>query len=111
MDLQQHNKQFSTSGQINITDIGELAKIGFKSIINNRPDHENGTSQPTSLEIEQECKTHGLHYAYLPVIPGQITIEKAKEMAKLLTDLPQPILAFCRSGTRSTHLYCISQEL
>jgi uncharacterized protein (TIGR01244 family) len=111
MNLQQHNKQFSTSAQINITDISELAKLGFKSIINNRPDHEGGTNQPTSLEIEQVCKTQGLHYAYLPVIPSQITIENAKEMAKLLTELPQPILAFCRSGTRSTHLYRISQEL
>ena len=106
-----HNDQFGTLGQIEPAHIAEIAKQGYKSVINNRPDGEGGPSQPVNAEIEVAAKALGLQYAYLPVVSGQITAEQAKQMAHLLDTMPGPILAFCRSGARSTNLYMLAQQV
>jgi uncharacterized protein len=106
-----HTDQFGTLGQITPEDVYEIARQGYKSIINNRPDGEGGVSQPLSSDIEAAAKALGLHYAYLPVVSGQITLEQAQEMARLLKTLPGPILAFCRSGARSTNIYMLSSQV
>ena len=106
-----HTEQFGTLGQISAADVGEIARQGYKSIINNRPDGEGGPSQPLNAEIEVAAKALGLQYAYLPVVSGQITAEQAKQMAHLLDTMPGPILAFCRSGARSTNLYMLAQQV
>ena len=106
-----HNDDFGTAPQISIDDIEQILKNGYKSIINNRPDGEGGNLQPLSADIEAAAQKAGLSYVYLPVISGQITIEQVQEMAKLLEDLPKPILAFCRSGARSTNLYMMAKQL
>ena len=84
--------------------------MGFKSVINNRPDFEGGPDQPTSVQVEQACRSLGLNYAYLPVVAGQLKPEEATAMATLLDEMPHPVLAFCRSGTRSTHLYGMAKR-
>ncbi len=106
-----HTDQFGTLGQITADDVAEIARQGYKSIINNRPDGEAGPQQPLNAEIEMAAKALGLNYAYLPVVSGQITLEQAQEMARLLEDMPGPILAFCRSGARSTNLYMLAQQV
>lgn len=100
-----HNDQFGTLGQIDPSHLVEIAKQGYKSVINNRPDFEGGPDQPTNAAIQAQAESLGLHYAYLPVIPGAFTHEQVLEMARLLKTMPGPILAFCRSGARSTNLY------
>jgi uncharacterized protein (TIGR01244 family) len=82
-----------------------LAEAGFKSVINNRPDFEGGTDQPTSAQMEQAAEAAGLVYAFLPVAPGYQSPEEVARFAELLATLPRPILAFCRSGTRSGKLF------
>ena len=81
------------------------AQAGFKSVINNRPDFEAGPAQPTNAAIEAAAIKAGLRYAYLPVAPAVQTPEEVARFAALLAELPKPILAFCRSGTRSGKLY------
>ena len=81
------------------------AQAGFKSVVNNRPDFEGGPDQPTSAAIEAAAKAAGLHYAHLPVQPAVQTPDEIARFAALLADLPKPILAFCRTGTRSGKLY------
>jgi uncharacterized protein (TIGR01244 family) len=81
------------------------AQAGFRSVINNRPDHEGGPAQPTSAQIEAAAVAAGLHYVHLPVAPALQTPEDIARFAELLQSLPKPILAFCRSGTRSGKLY------
>jgi uncharacterized protein (TIGR01244 family) len=100
-----HNESFSTLGQIEPSNLSEIAQRGYKSVINNRPDFEGGPDQPKNADIEEEARRLGLTYAYLPVVGGAITREQAAEMARLLKTVPPPILAFCRSGARSTNLY------
>ncbi len=85
--------------------MAELARLGFRSVVNNRPDHEHGPDQPTSAEIEAAARAAGLVYRHLPVDGGWQSPEQIAAFAELLQTLPQPMLAFCRSGARSTRLY------
>jgi uncharacterized protein (TIGR01244 family) len=106
-----HTNQFGTLGQINPDNLTEIAQLGYKSVINNRPDFEEGPDQPRNAEIQAQAEKLGLNYAFLPVIPGAITPEQVVEMARLLKTMPQPILAFCRSGARSTNLYQMALQV
>jgi uncharacterized protein (TIGR01244 family) len=85
--------------------MAELARLGFKSVVNNRPDFEHGPDQPTSADIEAAARAAGLEYRHLPVDGGWQSPEQIAAFADLLKALPQPMLAFCRSGARSTRLY------
>jgi uncharacterized protein (TIGR01244 family) len=62
-------------------------------------------------DIEKAALAAGLHFVYLPVISGQITRDQVLEMAALLEELPKPVLAYCRSGARSTNLFHLTQQL
>ena len=85
--------------------MAELAAMGFKSVVNNRPDFEEGPQQPTSALMQAAAEAAGLAYAYLPVQPAWQSPEQIARMADLLASLPRPMVAFCRSGTRSGKLY------
>ena len=85
--------------------MAEAARQGFKSVINNRPDYEEGPEQPTNASIEAAARAAGLQYAFLPVQGGYQSPEEIAAFAQLLADLPRPILAFCRSGARSSRLF------
>ncbi|MEW6705286.1 MAG: TIGR01244 family sulfur transferase [Pseudomonadota bacterium] len=81
------------------------AQAGFRSVVNNRPDFEGGPTQPTNAAIEAAARAAGLEYVYLPVAGGYQSPEEVARFAELLDTLPRPVLAFCRSGARSTKLY------
>ena len=108
MQIKQINPEFAVSEQIHISDIQRLKQAGFQSIICNRPDAEE-SDQIAFAEIEREAERQGISCAFLPVISGKVSQESAIEFAKLLTNLPQPCLAYCRSGTRSITLWALSQ--
>ena len=83
----------------------EVAAMGFKSVVNNRPDFEHGPDQPASADIAVAAQAAGLQYHHLPVDGGWQSPEQIAAFKALLQQLPRPLLAFCRSGARSTHLY------
>lgn len=85
--------------------MAEAARAGFRSVVNNRPDFEGGPDQPTSAQIEAAARAAGLEYRHLPVSGGYQSPEEIAAFARLLAELPHPVLAFCRSGARSTKLY------
>jgi uncharacterized protein (TIGR01244 family) len=85
--------------------MAEVAALGFRSVVNNRPDFEHGPDQPTNAAIEAAARAAGLEYRFLPVDGGYQSPEQIAEFAKLLRELPGPVLAFCRSGARSTRLF------
>ena len=91
--------------------IAEAARLGFRSIVNNRPDFEHGPDQPTSAAIEAAARAAGLEYRFLPVDGGYQSPEEIAAFAQLLKELPRPLLAFCRSGARSTRLFMAAQAL
>src|SRR5690606_738415 len=100
---------FAVTGQITPQDLPEVAALGFGTVINNRPDGEAG-DQPSSEEVGQAARAAGLRYVHLPVVSSAITPEHAKAMREALTSANGPVLAFCRSGARSSKLYELAQS-
>jgi uncharacterized protein (TIGR01244 family) len=103
--VQQLSADVCVAPQLEPDAMAWAAQAGFKSVINNRPDFEGGPDQPTSAVIEAAAIAAGLRYAHLPVSPAVQTPEQIAQFAALLAELPKPILAFCRSGTRSGKLF------
>jgi uncharacterized protein (TIGR01244 family) len=102
--VQHMSADVAVAGQLDPMSMAEAAAAGFRSVVNNRPDFEGGPTQPTSASIEAAARAAGLAYAWLPVSPSVQTAEDIAHFAALLESLPKPILAFCRTGTRSGKL-------
>ena len=100
---------FAVAAQLSINQMADAAALGFKSVVNNRPDGEGGAEQPLSQALAAAAQANGLHYVYLPVVSGAITPEQALAMREALQTAPQPVLAFCRSGARSAQLHALTQ--
>lgn len=103
--------QLAVAGQLNSEDMAEVARAGFKSVIINRPDFEEGPQQPLAKDVMQAAQAAGLAVVYQPVVSGQLTLEDAKTFKKHLSNLPRPILAYCRSGGRCSSLFHAAQAL
>ncbi len=104
MTFKSISPRFSVSGQLTPEDVHQAAAQGFKSVICNRPDGEEA-GQPSSSVIREEAEALGLSFAYIPAISGAITADDAAKMKVALADLPPPVLAYCRSGARSSTLW------
>lgn len=91
--------QLSVSPQIGLDDLSTAAAEGFKLVINNRPDGED-PSQPTSAEVEAAARAAGLDYVHIPVRGGP-TPDQVEANHRAVEAAGGPVLAFCRSGTRS----------
>ena len=102
---------FAVAPQLTPTDMQAVAEAGFKSVIINRPDFEGGPDQPQSTDVMAAARAAGLSVEYQPVVSGAMTAEDVQRFAKLLQELPQPVLAYCRTGTRCGHLYQAVQSL
>lgn len=99
----------SVSEQIVASDVAEIAAAGFKVIVNNRPDGEVA-DQPTSDEIAEAAQAAGLSYYHLPITAANYPGPDVVQMASLLDNTEQPVLAFCRTGTRSANLWVSTRE-
>jgi uncharacterized protein (TIGR01244 family) len=105
VQVQPLSADLSVAPQLDPAAMAWAASAGFKSVINNRPDFEGGPDQPTSAAMQAAAVAAGLRYQHLPVHPAVQTPDEIARFAQLLTELPRPILAFCRSGARSGKLY------
>ncbi len=108
MDIRRITDGLSVSPQITAADIPALKDAGFRSIIANRPDAE-GPDQPGHDEMQAAAAEAGLEFRYLPVTPGTVKDETAAAFDKALTELPGPVLAYCRTGTRSATLWSLAE--
>jgi len=108
MEIKTLTAGLSVSAQILPTDIQAIKDAGFRAIICNRPDGE-GADQPTFEEIAKAARKAGIDTANLPVVSGKVTDEDAKAFDKTLSALPGPVLAYCRTGTRSATLWSLAQ--
>lgn len=108
MEIRQITEDYSVAPQIGIEHIALIKAAGFKSVIANRPDTEDGAVPHDA--IANAAAEAGLEFRYLPVISGQITQENVDHQAAALADLPKPVLAYCRSGGRCTNLYALVQQ-
>lgn len=108
MEIKELHGTLSVSEQIKLADLKDIAAFGIKTIINNRPDGE-APRQPRSETLSKRAKGLGLEYHYIPVISGGMTDKNVADFAAVLKKSAGPVLAFCRTGTRSTTLWAKSQ--
>ncbi len=101
--------RLSVASQITAADIPALKSQGFRAIICNRPDGE-GADQPSYGEIQQAAKSAGLEARYIPIVHGLVSEDDAAAFGAALAELPGPVLAYCRSGTRSATLWSLAQS-
>jgi len=98
-DFRRVTDDLSVAPQITIADVAEAARQGFQTLISNRPDGEDA-GQPTAREIAAAAAEAGVSFYHIPVRGGP-TPEQVEATRQLLGDVETPVLAFCRSGTRS----------
>ena len=108
MDIRPLTDALSVSPQITAADLQALHDAGFKAIVCNRPDGE-GADQPNFGEIERAARAAGLQAHYLPAESGKVTDEQGAAFGLMMAALPKPVLAYCRTGMRSTTLWALSQ--
>ena len=99
---------FLAAPQIAVSDIAEAKALGITTIINNRPDGEE-PSEPQGAEIEAAALAAGLGYVAIPVTHAGFSGPQVAAMAVALQDATGPVLAYCRSGTRSTLLWALAR--
>jgi sulfide:quinone oxidoreductase len=108
MDIRPLTAELSVAPQIAAADLKAAAAAGYKSVICNRPDGESA-DQPNYGEIEREALHQGLQVRFLPAESGKVTDEQGAAFAALMAELPKPVLAYCRTGMRSTTMWALSQ--
>lgn len=110
MDIRHIDDNYAVAAQISPDDVRDIAAEGFQTIICNRPDGEGGPDQPDFAEVARVAEKAGIATYYIPVIGGQLTQENVDALAEALEKAEGPVLAYCRSGTRSTNIYGIVQS-
>jgi uncharacterized protein (TIGR01244 family) len=98
--------QLSVAGQLSLDDVAAAAAQGFGHIVNNRPDGEVA-GQPTGFDIEAAAHAAGMGYTAIPVDHSGFSAEQVAAMSACLVSA-KPVLAYCRSGTRSTMLWALA---
>ena len=101
------DEAISVAPQIAPEDVAGLAAAGFRTIVNNRPDGEDD-GQPEGDAIRAAAEAAGLSYAAIPVTQGGFPRPQVEAMAAAIADAGGPVLAYCRSGTRSCNLWALA---
>ncbi len=108
MELKRINDHVSVSGQIYPEDVAALKDMGFVAIVNNRPDGE-APDQPAGADIEAAATAAGLAYHAIPLGREGVNPDLVARTKAVLEGSNGPVFCYCRSGTRSTTLWALSQ--
>lgn len=109
MSINKITPDYSVSPQILPDEVEGIAALGYRSIMCNRPDGESPDQTPVA-EIEAEAERLGLGFAYVPVVSGMMDGQNVEDFREALARLEGPVLAYCRSGTRSQNLWLLAQR-
>lgn len=107
-DFRKLSERVFASPQIGLNDINEAHDFGITLIVNNRPDGED----PGALQghdIEAAAKAAGLEYVAIPIGHSGFSEVQIDQMVDALVKATGPVLAYCRTGTRSTFLWALAQ--
>jgi uncharacterized protein (TIGR01244 family) len=94
--------------QIELADVAAAKAVGFAMIVNNRPDGEE-PSAPQGDEMAAAAATEGMAYVAIPVGHAGFSHPQLDALDAALAGATGPVLAYCRSGTRSTHLWALAR--
>ena len=109
MQLNKIIDDYVVSEQITVDDIQTIKEAGFKTIFCNRPDNEE-INQVTVESIKNAALKKGLKFIHQPVIGGQITQVDVDQFGDHFDASEKPIFAYCRTGTRSSMLWALSES-
>jgi uncharacterized protein (TIGR01244 family) len=107
MDLRIVNESIAVAPQITVEDIAAIKAAGYVAIVNNRPDDEE-PGQPNGEAIARAAAEAGMSYTAIPVTPAGFSHPQIDAMAQVLVTAEGPVLAYCRSGTRSCNLWALA---
>ena len=102
------DEKISVAPQIAPEDVPAIAAAGFTAIVNNRPDDEE-PGQPGGAAIRAAAEAAGLTYTAIPVTHAGFSSPQVAAMIDAIAAAPGPVLAYCRSGTRSCNLWALAQ--
>lgn len=108
MNMNRIDDTLTVSPQISASDVAAIAGAGYRSILCNRPDGE-AADQPDFAGVEAEAQKLGLVFQYQPVSSKGMTEADIADFARNVAELPGPVFAYCRTGTRCTVLWSLSQ--
>ena len=106
--FRQITDQVFASPQIGLAEVAEAKAQGIALIINNRPEDESD-DQTNGAQIEAASRAAGIDYVAIPVTHSGFSEWQVKAMADALAEAKGPVLAYCRSGTRSTLLWALAE--
>ena len=109
MQLNKIIEDYIVSDQVTLDDIKKIKEAGFKTIFCNRPDNEEA-NQVTVESIKKAAIANNIKFVHQPVIGGQITQEDIDQFSDYFEASEKPIFAYCRTGTRSSMLWALSES-
>lgn len=107
-DFRSLTDAYSVAPQISLDDVAEAKIRGFALIINNRPDGEDPAAVQGD-EMARACAAEGIAYAAVPISHSGFSHAQLDAFDTLFSGATGPVLAYCRSGTRSTHLWALAR--
>ena len=107
LDIRSLNDAVAVAPQIDPADLAQIKAAGFVAIVNNRPDDEEA-GQPSGAAVQAAAEAAGLAYLAIPVTHAGFSHPQLYAMAAALAAAQGPVLAYCRSGTRSCNLWALA---
>jgi sulfide:quinone oxidoreductase len=108
MHYPQLSSALTVAPQIQPEDLDAIAAAGYKTVINNRPDGESA-DQPDAAIMQAKAEALGLTYHHQPVVGGSISDADIDHFSQLMAQAAKPVFAYCRTGTRCTVLWALSE--
>jgi uncharacterized protein (TIGR01244 family) len=106
-DFRRLDENILVSPQLGVGDIAAAAALGVAMIVNNRPDGEE-PSAPQGDAIAAAAAAAGINYVAIPIGHAGFSEPQVDAMIAAMEQAEGPILAYCRSGTRSTLLWALA---
>ena len=100
--------ELSVAGRLDRADIDTLAGAGVRTIRNNRPDGED-PGQLSAVEARRIAEARGIAYYHIPITAGTLSRGDVTAFAAVLQQASSPVVAHCRSGTRSALLWALTR--
>lgn len=108
IDIRPLDAHFAVAPQIALGDMPAAAAAGYAAIVNNRPDDEEA-GQPAGDAVRAAAADAGLGYSAIPVTSAGFSLPQVDALVAAIEQAEGPVLAFCRSGTRSTNLWALAR--
>lgn len=108
LDIRRIDDRFAVAPQIAPEDVAAIRDAGFVLVVNNRPDGEV-PGQPDGDAVAAACAAAGVRYLAVPVDHRGFRMDQVTATVDAIAAAAGPVLAYCRSGTRSCHLWALAQ--